>query len=113
VSAFYFSAVGGTASPKMEPNDKTVTGFVQLYEAETLLWPRPDRNYRNKNGRKLGLSRIMLVLCMNANITWKVKYSFRLLPGIINKLQQGKKRRKSGFCTQTYCGHVYHHHHKH
>ena len=84
-------AVGGTASSKTEPNDKTVTGFVQLYEAETLLWQRPDRNYRNKNGRKPGLSRNMLVLCKNANITWKIKYSFILLSGIINNLRQGGK----------------------
>jgi hypothetical protein len=89
----------GTASSKMEPNDKIVTGFVQLYEAETLLWQRPDRNYRNKNGRKPGFSRIMLVQCKNAKTTWEVKYSFRLLSGIINNLQQGKKRSKSGFCT--------------
>jgi hypothetical protein len=91
VSAFYLFPVGGKASSKMEPYDKIVTGFVQLYKAETLLWQRPDRNYRNENGRKPGLSRIMSVLCKNANVTWKVKFSFRLLSGIINCLQQGKK----------------------
>jgi hypothetical protein len=90
VNAFHLLAVGGTASSKMTPNDLTVTGFVQLYEAEMCLWQRPDRNYKNKNCRKAVLLR-MFVLYKEADLTQQVKYSLRLLSGIINNSQQRKK----------------------
>jgi hypothetical protein len=72
-------------------NVKIVTGFVQIYEAEMRLWQRHDRDYKNKNGRNLGPLRIMSAPYKNANTTWKVKYSLRLLSGIIYNFEQRKK----------------------